>query len=954
MFMWILCVIFFISGAAGLLFETLWFRGAGIAFGNSVWASSITLAAYMGGLGLGNLLAGRFGRRVLEPVRVYAILELVIAATGVLLVPLLPALAALIAPLLGLAENGSWFNTPLRLIVVFAFLMIPTTAMGATLPLLMKALCRAQTEGQAQANSGFGKALGYLYGFNTLGAMAGVIAGEMFLVEYLGVFGTGVAAALLNVTAALLSFALAARMSRTTAAAAAPATGDRTKSTGGTASADGTGATGATRNGAAACAAAFSWRVKLILAASCLSGAALLGAEVIWFRFLRLFFLDTDATFVAMLAVVLAGIALGGLAAGTILSRWPQRHDLAATCAALCGVLFVASYAIFDARLAGDIWYVDGASIAKLSMLLMFPAAFASGALFTILGQAIHTATRTDLGTAAALTTANTIGAMLGALLAAFVLLPRAGIENSFWAIAGVYCGATACLIAAQGFPRSGTVRASRVGAAAMLVIAVVLFPSGRMKMHLDTAVEKFRVAESSHAIAVREGLTETIQYLRRDWLGQPVFYRLMTNGFSMSDTQPGSRRYMGLYAYWAAALHPALQSALLISYGVGNTAKSLTQIPSLREIHVVDISRDIIRAANVPYPGTANPLNDPRVRVHIDDGRYFLQATEQRFDLITSEPPPPRAPGVINLYTQEYFKLIRARLNDGGLATYWLPVHNMTGRDAKAIIKGFCNAFDDCGLWGGFGLNWMLTGSRQARSASSLAHFTALWRNRDVAPTLAELGLERPELLGTTFMADADQLKVLLGDSLPLTDNFPKRYSQDFPNDADQQFYASWMDVRKTAARFQSSAWVERFWPTAMRAASADYFMLHPGLNEPEEVERLGLRLQMVAATLDRSDLKTPIYWLLGTGMRQAAIARAAVRNGNPEAAYVLGVDALARREIGRAVPYFEAALAAGDQRALAPLMFSACRTGQQQRARQLAAIHMNGNVQNSLARCW
>lgn len=913
----ILCIIFLFSGAAGLLFETLWFRGAGLTFGNSVWASAITLAAYMGGLALGNILAWRFGRRILNPVRTYAILELIIAVAGLLLVPLLPAMANVLPPLLGSVDDSPWWSSPFRLLLVFGFLMIPTTAMGVTLPLLVMALCRA--------NTSFGKALGYLYGFNTLGAMAGAVAGEIFLIEYLGILGTGVTAALLDVLAALLSFTLLGQLSQPTSAGTAGGVPERA-------------------------AGPFTWRVKAMLLAGCLSGAALLGAEVVWFRFLRLFFLDTDATFVVMLAVVLAGIALGGLVAGALLSRWPQRHDLGGTFAAICALAFVASYSVFDARLAGDIWYVDSISITKLSLLLMFPTSFASGALFIILGQAIHTATRTDVEAAAALTTANTAGAMLGALLAAFVFLPGAGIEGSLWAIALVYCAVTACLIFAHARP----LRIGHLGAAAALVATVALFPFGKMQAHLDTATEKFRVTESSHTVAVREGLTETIQYLRRDWLGQPVVYRLMTNGFSMSDTQAGSRRYMGLYAYWPAAVHPSLQSALLISYGVGNTAKSLTQIPSLQEIHVVDISRDIINLANVPYPGSTSPLNDPRVRVHIDDGRYYLQATAQRFDLITSEPPPPRAPGVISLYTQEYFELIRDRLNDGGIATYWLPVHNMTGADARAIIKGFCSAFDDCGLWEGYGLNWMLTGSRHAKKAASLDHFTAQWRDPALAPVLAEIGLERPELLGTTFMADADQLAALLGNTLPLTDNHPKRYSQGFPDDADFRFYGEWMDIRKTSGRFRNSRWVSNFWPATLREASAEYFVLHQGITLPEEIAGAGRGLEMIAAIIDKSALKTPIYWLLGTSVREAELARSASGSSDPGVAYVLGADALAERDAGLAARYFETALIGGDRRALGPLLFSACRAGQTERARQIAAKYAQNMAESRFTRCW
>lgn len=917
----ILCLIFLLSGAAALLFETLWFRGAGLSFGNSVWASSITLAAYMGGLALGNLLAGRTGQRVRNPLLTYARLEILIGVTGLVLVAVLPAMASQLAPFLGPVDQGPWWSTPLRVGLVFLLLMIPTTAMGATLPLLVMALCREKT--------GFGKALGYLYGFNTLGAMLGALAGEVFLIEALGLLGTGISAALLNGLAAALCLFLLTRVPL----AAAPGTA-------------GMSATGTRQR--------YRWQVWLVLLASGLAGAALLGAEVLWFRFLRLFFLDTDASFVVMLAVVLGGIGLGGLLAGIFLNRWPEHLNLAITLAGLCGLSMVLSYTLFDARVGANTWHVNTGAIVWLSLLLMFPSALASGALFTFLGQALHQATGTDVEAAAALTTANTTGAMLGALVAAFVLLPGLGVEKSIWAVTCVYGVVFLCVAAALGMPHRRTLRAAHGAMAIGLGCAVILFPFGRMQTHLDAASDKFRASEGSRTVATREGLTETLQYLRRDWLGQPVSYRLMTNGFSMSDSQPGSRRYMGLYAHWPAAVHPSLQSALLISYGLGNTAKSLTQLASLREIHVVDISRDILNHAGVPYPGASNPLADPRVKVHVDDGRYFLQATDQRFDLITSEPPPPRAPGVISLYTEEYFRLIHDRLNEGGLATYWLPVHNMTAADARAILKGFCNAFADCGLWGGYGLNWMMTGSRGAHTPARLEQFTAQWRDPVTLPALQELGLERPEMLGATFMADARQIRAQLATTPALTDNFPKRYSQGIPVAADQQFYDAWMNPALTSRNFLTSQWVARFWPAELRLGGTDYFVLNQAVNVPEDIAEKGLRLQMMAQVLKYPGLETPILWLLGTSQREVAIARANSATPDAAVAYVLGADSLARGEVLAATGHFERSVNAGDKRALVPLLFSFCRTGQGEQAKQLAVAHALGDIKNPLARCW
>ena len=161
-----------------------------------------------------------------------------------------------------------------------------------------------------------------------------------------------------------------------------------------------------------------------------------------------------------------------------------------------------------------------------------------------------------------------------------------------------------------------------------------------------------------ARVVAVREGLTETVIYFRREMMARPVSYAMLTNSFSMSATGYGARRYMKLYVYWPMAVHPDLKRALLIGYGVGNTAKAMTDSTSLETIDVVDLSRDILEMGRVVYPAeTDQPLNDPRVRVHIEDGRYLLQTTDRRFDLITGEPPPPGIAGVENLYTREYFR---------------------------------------------------------------------------------------------------------------------------------------------------------------------------------------------------------------------------------------------------------------------------------------------------------
>ena len=285
-----LSAVFFISGTAALIFETLWLRQAGLAVGNGVWATSLVLASFMGGLALGNALAGRYGERVARPIVAYAVLEVLIAASGFALVLALPHLGDVLAPLFRPLLDRPLLLNPLRLTIAFALLLLPATAMGATLPIMVKALFTHDPH--------FGRVLGRLYGWNTLGAVAGALAGEAFLIGRLGILGTGLTAASLDLIAAVGAVAVSMHL----------VAGKRADASETAASQDPVGA-------AAPGALKLSLATKRVLAAAFLSGSLLLALEVVWFRFLGMFVNDTSAVQAVILAVVLLGIGLGGLVA---------------------------------------------------------------------------------------------------------------------------------------------------------------------------------------------------------------------------------------------------------------------------------------------------------------------------------------------------------------------------------------------------------------------------------------------------------------------------------------------------------------------------------------------------------------------------------------------------------------------------------------------------------------
>jgi spermidine synthase len=878
-----LSIIFLLSGAAALLFETLWFRQAGLTLGNSVWASSLVTSSFMGGLALGNGLAARYGERLRRPLLAYAGLEALIGLAGLGLVLLFPVLTPLMTPVLSRMSAYPEALNAFRLLAAFLLLLIPATAMGTTLPLLVRAVTARGTE--------FGRALGLLYGWNTLGAVIGALLGEMLLIGYLGIRGTGFVAASINGLAALGAAALWKRGRFVTAPEAETQAGEPGK------------------------AAALARDERFLVSAAFLSGAILLALEVVWFRFLLLFVFGSSITFAIMLAVVLFGIATGGILASSWLKWQPHATRFLPLLAFAAGLVTSHTYATLSGVLpgSGKTFMMDYRGIVLPALYLMLPTSLLSGILFTFLGRSLKESSPGATRTTGLLTLANTGGAMIGALLAGFVLLPSAGMERSFLILAVAYGGVAVLIMAARWPSGEGARRQIRVYALAAGVFAVLLalFPFGLMRNHYIRTVAARWTSETNHLASVREGLTETILYLRQEMGGEPVFHRLVTNGFSMSGTMMSCQRYMGMYVYLPIALQPEAKRALQISFGVGNTAKALVDTTTLESIDIVDISRDILDMSRLIRPVVEDPLADRRVNVHIEDGRFFLLTTKNKYDLITAEPPPPKHAGVVNLYSREYFKLIHDRLAEGGVASYWLPVYQLSPHEAKAIVRAFCDSFADCTLWSGYGAEWMLAGTRGTPGPVTEEAFTRQWRDTRVREQLRTVGLEEPEDLGATFIADAPQLAEWTRDVQPLDDNHPHRISSEPVWEL--EFFRSFQLPDQVRERFRQSEFIRKMWPASLRERTFARFDQVEPLNRYAWALYGGppVGLPELHGALSLSRLRTPVLWLMGgTEDIQKIVRRLAAQGiADPGLDEAFGSDAMANRDYLAAERHFSKA---------------------------------------------
>ena len=912
----------FFSGIGALIFETLWLRLSGLAFGNSVWAAALILSSFMAGLALGNAMAASSKIRQWRPLYFYAVLEILVALLGCTIVFGLPLLGVWLRPLWQMLWNFQPTLLALRFFVSFLILLAPTTAMGLTLPVLI--------EDRVLRRSDFGRAIGFLYGSNTLGAVAGAVLGEAYLIAAFGLRGTSVAAGLASCLAATMALLVA-------------------KSDG--------------RVGEFVRERAFPLRFRAnyrppwrLLLVSFGTGCTLLCLEVIWFRFLRLYVASYSLAFAIMLAVVLMGIGSGGLVSGLIYRRAAQRNQFLAILLLLAAVVVPVSYLLFPGEAirapTGSFNIGSWPQIVLLCVALMFPVAFLSGILFPAIVARVQASVGDRMNSTGITTLFNTTGAAIGPLLASFVLLPSIGFQ---WGL--LLCSVGYAFLAVLASERSDwSVKRlpglTMVALSAALIFILAMFPYQRAEKHFHHAAVLYEADSegSFHAQVVKrlEGSADTWQLLRQDLFGQPYRYRLLSNATSMSGTSVISQRYMRLFAYLPLAFRPESKDVLLLCYGCGVTADAFLHGPHIRNMDVVDISKEVFALADF-YSGInySNSLHDSRVHPIVQDGRFFLQASPRQYDIISGEPPPPKIAGSVNLYTQEFFSLMNSRLKPGGIATFWLPISQLTVNDAKVILRAFHNAFPNSSVWASGDQEWIMMGIKGPGRRLEEEEIEQLWSDPASGADLRRIGLEASPQLGATFLMDGDEIDRLTRDAAPLTDIYPKRLSDARPDEkATNGFALPYMEAPSALRRFLSSALIRRIWPEALRDSAEPYFIVremryrngvYPGANKWAELDLY----------LHSSRLRTPVLELFSSNELRVAIAERLARKSEIPAGETLPdlvADALAARDLDRAISLLEnereRGLSSGSQLLLLTYLY--CLTGNVEKGQALIVANV------------
>jgi len=744
------CFCFFISGVAGLIYQVAWTDSLGLIFGHTVYAVATVLAAFMGGLAVGSAVLGGWGEQQTRPIVVYGWIEILIGMTGLLSLLGLEGVRALYL----FARHNIADSTPLlvglRLVASFLVLFLPTFLMGGTLPILVRGVTRHSTEMSAR--------LSRLYWINTTGAVTGALIAGFSLLPQIGLRKTILVAAGLNLVAGIVSL-------RIGSAWPAVAVAERA-------------------NPQSPIDAAIP---RFLLVCFALVGATAMSYEIAWTRLLAVTVGSSTYAFTLMLATFLAGIALGSrlfewwAAGGREVSEgtFGVTQTLTGVAAVLFLVLFQQMPAILWSLVTATHKTFGGLVFAQFATcaLAMLPAATVFGFNFPVVTMLIaksvgHEAPESHaVGRAYA---ANTVGAIVGAIIVGFWLVPRLG---SFRVVALTAVGnlLLAAYFAMRRVPRR------TLELAGILALAIVIAAAAGSGALYDPAIANFgmltnrsiypktlrldEVVQLSDLVYSEDGLNASVAVVRSE-----NFQGLRING--KTDASSGDQLTQLLVGHLGMLMHPAPRKVLIIGFGSGMTAFAVAQYPGVEQIDCVEIEPAVIHAA--AYLETLNHgvVRDKKLHIIVDDARSFLFTTRNQYDLIISEPSNPWIAGIATLFTDEFYKQARTHLAANGLLVQWVQSYTLFPNDLRMVMGTLAHQFGQVTVWQGLPGDIVLLAQPNTAPPVPLERMNRFWSVATLHDQYAAMGMRRPEsLLAFHLLDDGDLRRLAAGSPLNTDD---------------------------------------------------------------------------------------------------------------------------------------------------------------------------------------
>jgi len=772
---WAILLCFFASGVSGLVYQVVWVRELVLVFGATTFAVSTVLTAFMGGLALGSYYFGRRSETVTRPLRLYGLLEIGIGVYG-FAVPLIFAALPTVYHSFWSLHLSFFALSIVRFVFATLVLIVPTALMGATLPVLSSFYARDIGR--------IGLRVGSLYALNTFGAVLGAAATGFVLIPLLGMKAATSTAAAMNILLGVVALLVSRKVEREPYVRESEPEQKKIE----------------TKLGRPATREPNPIEISVVIAGFAISGFVALSYEVIWSRVLALIIGSSVYAFSIMLTTFLIGLAAGATIASRFVDRIRSPIRIFALMEICVGVTSLAGAYVFN-----DLPYVfvqlyrwvDSNSFGLIlfgrfliASFVMIVPTLLLGALFPLVVKIISSrklgrATGRTVGDAYA---ANTLGAIAGSFASGFILVPWLGLLGSLR-----LCVALNFLVAGVAFTasvqRSGNRNRPRhinssaivgVAGSVLLIIVVALGDPPWDPEVMSSAVYRYApsLADKSRqelfdflkrgqgdTIFYKEGITATVAVQRQ--AGGRV---LKVNGKPEASTA-GDMPTQILIGALPLLVRERTDDVLLIGLGSGVTLGSVEQFP-VKRVTCVELEPAVIEASRHFQDVNNSPLDDPRLRLISNDGRNYIYTTDEKFDVIVSEPSNPWVTGVANLFTLEYFKKGAERLKDDGIFSQWLQIYEMSPDDVRTLIATFRAAFPQVYLFRGAEGDLMLLGSKNERRLD-LSNLKSHFENQTVAAELKRIGTSSAaDLISRFYLGPADITKLSAGAKLNTDDN--------------------------------------------------------------------------------------------------------------------------------------------------------------------------------------
>jgi spermidine synthase len=738
------------SGCAALIYEIVWFQLLQLVIGSSSISLGILLGTFMGGMCLGSLLLPRAVSSRQHPLRVYAALEGAIGVLGLLILFGMPLVGGLYTAWAG-EGMGSVF---VRAIVAGVCLLPPTMLMGATLPAISRWV-KATPEGISW--------LGFFYGGNIAGGVAGSLAAGFYLLRVYDVNVATFVAVALNVLVAVSAYLVAGKAAYEAPHATAGFVPVEPRSTT-------KGTTG-------------------VYVSIALSGMTALASEVVWTRLLSLHFGATVYTFALILAVFLVGLGIGSTVASLVArDQTSARRALGWCQLLLCAAIAWAAYQLTESltywpinpSISTSPWYTFQLDMVRC-LWVVLPAAILWGASFPLALAAVASSDLDAARLSGGVYAANTVGAIVGSLVTSFALIPRIG--SSHTEQVAIIASALSSLLMLEPalsarnesrIPNPDSRQWSFVGTAILalaMVSAGLLARSVHELPGLLVAYGRYAATRVGQAdiIYVGEGLNATVAVSE---LSNGV-RNYHNAGKVQASSEPQDMRLQRMLGHMTTLLPRQTKKVLVIGCGAGVTAGAVSIDPALDHETIAEIEPLVPKVVST-YFAEHNfaVVQNPKVHVRIDDARHFVETTSEKFDAITSDPLDPWVKGAAMLYTDEFFRMAKDHLNPGGVMTLFVQLYESNEEAVKSEIGTFLDVFPNGIVFGntseGKGYDLVLVGPTDALTIDVDAIDAKLKRPEyaPLAQSLREIGMTNAIDLFATYAGRKPDLAPWLKDA--------------------------------------------------------------------------------------------------------------------------------------------------------------------------------------------